>query len=229
MLGAIPRPRAIRRKLRPLCLSAFSSPRSTFRRGLPTRRFFSFASILPNRHHLTRPALPHKPLALLVHGSASMFHLLFEGWVERVCSVGRGPCLGPCPPGGVHCSPFFRDSMKRSKSCRSYRTLLPILTWQISPDHPRLRTVQTEIPPKYSAASFTLRRRRALVEPSTAPETDLSFRDVPPSVTAGVTVRFGCRGLGSSRPLPLTVRLFALPLTLTLAHERLFTRLRRPS
>ncbi len=65
MLGAIPRPRAIRRKLRPLCLSAFSSPRSTFRRGLPTRRFFSFASILPIRLLLTRAAQAHKPLAVL--------------------------------------------------------------------------------------------------------------------------------------------------------------------
>ena len=65
MLGAIPRPRAIRRKLMPLCLSAFSSPRSTFRRGLPTRRFFSFASILPIRLLLTRPAQAHEPLAVL--------------------------------------------------------------------------------------------------------------------------------------------------------------------
>ncbi len=65
MLEAIPRIRAIRRKLRPLCLSAFSSPISTFRRGLPTRRFLSFASILPIRLLLTRPAQAHKPLALL--------------------------------------------------------------------------------------------------------------------------------------------------------------------
>ncbi len=51
---------------------------------------------------------------------------------------------------------------------------------------------------------------RALVVASKARETAFSFRGVGSCVTVSVTTAFGCRELGSSRPLLPTVRLFAL-------------------